>query len=106
MPAVAKAAPPLEVEVEEPVLDELESLEPVEVEDPEVPVAVVPELVDVRGVLLLTELVKLPVAGVTTGAVKPAGIEAAASWEVAAEGWLVTTEGWPVTTPRELVSVR
>ena len=112
IPAVAKAAPPVEVEVEEPVVEELESeleleLELLEVEDlVEVPVAVVSELVVVRGVLLRTELVKLPVAGVTTGAVRPAGIEAAASWEVAAAGWLVTTEGWPVTTPRELVSVR
>lgn len=36
----------------------------------------------------------------------PAGIEAAAVWEVAAGGWLVMALGWPVTTPRELVSVR
>lgn len=83
MPAVAKAAPPVEVEVEESVLDELESLESLdelEVEDlVEVPVAVESELVVVRGVLLRTELVKLPVAAVTTGEVKPAGIEAAAS---------------------------
>ena len=51
----------------------------------------------------------------------PAGLVAAACWEVMTEGWVVTatavlagcevatsvlTGGWPVTTPRESVSVR
>lgn len=55
--------------------------------------------------LLRATLVRLR-WGVTTGEVRPAGIEAAGSWEVTATGWLVTATGWevtatgwPVTTP-------
>lgn len=90
-PAVAMAAPPVELEElaeEEPVEEALDLVEDlVEVpEDSELePV--------VRGVLLLPEVVMPLFWGVTTGEVRPAGIEAAGSWEVAAAGWLVMTEG-------------
>jgi hypothetical protein len=38
--------------------------------------------------------------------VRPAGILAAGSWEVATAGWLVIATGWPVTTPSALVWVK
>lgn len=106
-PAVAMAAPPVEEELEavlEEEEPEEEADEPVSVEVL-VPV-VVPVVVSVVVPVVLAEEVKplleaeelplaeaLLVAGVTTGDDRPAGIEAAASWEVTTEGWLVTTAG-------------
>lgn len=85
------AAPPVEVELAAP--DELEELESddfveVEVVSVEVSVEVVPVVAAVP--VDLTEetkvLLPLPVAGVTTGEVRPAGMEAAGSWEVTTAG--------------------
>lgn len=122
-PAVTMAALPEEVEVEalleeEPLEEDEDEDEPVWV-DVLVSVVVEPVVLaeDVKPLLvavaLLLLLLPLLVAGVTTGEVKPAGIEAAGCCEVTAEGWVVTAagwevtaSGWPVTTPRELVSVR
>lgn len=100
IPAVATGAPALEAVVEE---EDPELEVPVEVEDlvlEEVPVELDPEEV-LRGMLVLpvpelavaVEKPLVSVWGVTTGEVKPAGIEAAASWEVTAAGWLVMTDG-------------
>lgn len=120
-PAVAMAAPPVEEELEalleEEPLDEEED-EPVLVEVL-VSVVVPVDLVEEVKPLLEVEAEAVPleeallVTGVTTGEVRPAGMEAAgccevttAGWVVTAAGWVVTASGWPVTTPRELVSVR
>jgi hypothetical protein len=114
------AAPPVEEELEARVDEEPveEEDEPVSVEVP-VPVVLWPVVLVEVVRPLLEESVALPVeealfvTGVTTGEVRPAGIEAAGCWEVTTAGWVVTAagwevtaSGWPVTTPRELVSVR
>lgn len=95
-------------EVEEEALLEEEPAEEDEDEDEPVWVAVLVSVAvepvvlaeEVKPLLLavaLPLLLPLLVAGVTTGELKPAGIEAAGCCEVTAEGWVVTAAGWEVT---------
>jgi hypothetical protein len=115
-PAVASAAPPVELE------EALEDPEAVEEEAPDVvkvlAAAVVPEAAaDEDAALADAELAPLTLAelaapvltlaaGGTICEVTPAGRVATAGCEVTTWGCEVTTLGWPVTTPLELVWVR
>jgi hypothetical protein len=100
-PEVAIAAPPVEAELEALAEAEAEALElesseeeelvevPVDLEPVAVPVAVpVEELSEAEPLRVAVERVELMPA---TGEVRPAGMEAAACWEVTTAGWLVIT---------------